>query len=130
MILVASLCAVGAQKVNMKWCYGSPSCAASCVTWTASDGVCYPGTNGAAAARIFVNTTRFPPRDATLIGYSTSGDCSGSITAAVFLPLDGACHAAGSDGFVAVNSAATASAAAAGTLAVVAAGALLLRGSA
>jgi hypothetical protein len=97
---------VDAQSVNMKWCYSSTTCSAGCVAWTAEDGRCYPGTNSQPAARIFVNTSRTPPNDATLIGYSTSADCSGSIVSAVLMPLDGNCYAAGTQSFsAAINGA-------------------------
>jgi hypothetical protein len=104
-------------SVGMRWCYGSTTCAASCVQWTAADGVCYPGTNGAPAARVFVNTTYAPPRDAILVSYASSADCSGALTAGVFMPLDGQCRVAGSDSFTAVNSGAAAAAAAGGAAA-------------
>lgn len=93
--LVAALATSGgaAQNVNMQWCYSSTQCSADCVRWSAADGTCYPGTNGAAAARIFVNTSVSPPQTATLVAYTTSVDCSGAAVAAVPLLLDGVCHA-------------------------------------
>jgi hypothetical protein len=99
MLLMSLGACVDAQSVKMTWCYSSTTCAGGCVSWTAQDGTCYPGTNNQPAARVFVNTTRNPPADATLIGYSTSSDCSGIIVSAVPMPLDGNCYAAGTQSF-------------------------------
>jgi hypothetical protein len=120
------VCIVDAQSVKMTWCYGTTTCASSCIYWVAQDGACYPGTNGAPAARVFVNTTRSPPSEGALVSYSTSADCSGAISGYVPLPLDGACHQAGTDSFKAsLNNGAHATTALGGGVLAVAVGASL-----